>query len=209
MAPPPSLFALIWHIRFVTLCTSCRKSSDKSLLCFVFPFSDGSTPWRRVCVRVELEAKYVYYDLFWSCVCVCSGAAFSSLLRQAARPLPPPEIEWKGCDLRTKSRAKCFLSLLFSPLSVLAVSLSFFPAPSLSFFLLYCGTEVQKNTKQRQRRDLSAFYFYSFSLIALNYIPTKTLILHHCINSISFFPLTIKKGNKSCTATSTGSRHVL
>lgn len=82
----------------------------------------------------------------WICFAVC---VFSSALRvkRGRHPHPPlPEMERGGSDLWTKSRAECFLSLLFSALCVLAVSLSFIPTPSLSFH-----STVQQNCRPQKK----------------------------------------------------------
>lgn len=48
------------------------------------------------------------------CLCVLWSILFHSVEEKRGRQLA--EIEGNDCDLRTKSRAKCFLSLLFYPL---------------------------------------------------------------------------------------------
>lgn len=99
---------------------------------------------------------------FGECVCVF-WSPFLSVEEKRGRQLA--EIEGDDCDLRTKSRAKCFLSLLFSPLfclSVLAASFSFSRSPLLSSLRLSSEPRNRDAPEKKQRarnRFLTNFFF--------------------------------------------------
>ena len=81
-------FLMLLHFDCVTLCVAVGNACVLRCVC--------------VCVCVCM------------CVCLLRSSPFLSVERKQGRQ--PAEIEGNDCDLRTKSRAKCFLSLLFSPL---------------------------------------------------------------------------------------------
>lgn len=128
--------AVAFHLQFAhTICHAwvytARKSWNGRLLLFVSLFlmfshfdcvSCGSLWTRRVLMFI--------FCSFWGFCFVC---VFLSVEEKRGRQLA--EIEGNDCDLRTKSRAKCFLPSLFSLFSTFCPSKPHFPflTPSLSF----------------------------------------------------------------------------
>lgn len=195
MAPPPSRFILIWHIRFVTLCTSSRKSSDRSLLCFVFPFSDGSTPWRRdsVCMCVCVTSGQICV-LRFVLVCVCVCVFWSSLFltaegeaRQAARPSHHPKLNGKAVTFGQNQEQSvfclyCFLRSLSSLSHCLFSLLHLF----LSSLLWNGGAEKYKTMAEKRSFGFLFLFFlpYSFEPHPTENTDTRPSLKQHV-----FFPL--------------------
>lgn len=105
-----SLFISSLHVQFVTPEHPLQRESLKwEITSFCLSLFDVFTLW--LCDFVCSCGRDVCY-----CLCVCvyvfPSSLFLSVEEKWGRQLA--EIEGNDCDLRTASRAKCFLSLLFS-----------------------------------------------------------------------------------------------
>lgn len=143
--------AVSFHLQFAhTICHAwvytARKSWNGRLLLFVSLFLMFS---HFDCVSCgSLWARRVLMFIFCSFWGFCFVCVFLSVEEKRGRQLA--EIEGNDCDLRTKSRAKCFLPSLFSLFSSFCPSRPHFPflTPSLSFL---CTAQQSCEKKKKNR----------------------------------------------------------
>lgn len=115
--------------------------------------------WAR---RVLMFIFCSFWGVFW-CVCV-----FLSVEEKRGRQLA--EIEGNDCDLRTKSRAKCFLPSLFSLFSTFCPSKPHFPS-SLHHFLSF-ALHNKAARKKKKKIEHQPIFFHLLCLSCGSKLPS-------------------------------------
>lgn len=161
----PLLSPLIYslHIQFVMPGYTLQEKAETGDYFFLYlflMFLHFDCVWLYVCSYGR--DLCVHVCLVVVCVCV-----FLSVEEKWGRQLA--EIEGNDCDLRTKSRAKCFLSPLFSLFSTFCPGSLIFPL-LLCLCLFLCTEHTQK-----KKQSINLFFSPSLLLLAVHIVGLVVL----------------------------------
>ena len=125
-----------------------------------------------LCVAIGKTHVLLFVSAY---VCVFWSILFLSAEEKRGRQLA--EIEGNDCDLRTKSRAKCFLSLLFYPLLF-----TFCPCSCALPLLLCLYLSSELHNREKKNGGMNVFSLYFFPLFSPLCFGTtfdwKTAVVH-------------------------------